>query len=157
MPGGRLFIVVALVLLMAGGAPSAQAACSTASCLTQEQAALYLGCLGAISTTTLSNGQPAASTSLVSGYKSLSQLSTLNVLQFATLEGHALQSYGCCLCAHHQHKKWVSDALKQFSGLGSVSTFTPSTCLSTAAAEVFGSDGTPTCTCATVNSNDVCP
>jgi hypothetical protein len=152
MRGGKLFIVSAIVFLLAGGVKPAHATCSGVSCLSQEQAALYLGCIGAISTTTLSNGQPAASTSLVSGYKSLTQLSSLNVVQFSVLEGHALEGYGCCLCVHNHSKHWAGDALKQFSGLGSASTFTPSTCLSTATGFTFP----PTCTCSNF-PNETCP
>ncbi len=144
MHGGRPFIVVALVFLMAGGVAPARAA--SASSLTQPQAALYLGCVSAISAPTLSGGQPVTSTTLTSQYHSLSQLSSLTVVQFAVLEDHALKSYGCSLCLGDKKNRWIGDALKQFSGLGSVPTFTSAQCLSTAAGFTGPLDGT--CTCA---------
>jgi hypothetical protein len=155
MRGGRFALMGVLVALIAGSATPGRAA--GPSSLTQEQAALYLGCLGAISATTITNGQPSASTSLVSGYKSLSQLTSLNVIQFSVLEGRALDSYGCCLCVHNHARHWAGDAAKQFSGLGTASTFTPSTCLSTALGFTFGSGSTPSCTCDTSTSTATCP
>ncbi len=143
MQGGRFFIGVALVALVAGGGASARAA--GVSSLTQGQAALYLGCVGAISAPTLSGGQPVTSTTLASQYKSLSQLTSLTVVQFAVLEDRALRSYGCSLCLGDKPKRWISDALKQFSGLGSASTFTSAQCLSTAAGFTGPLDGTCTC------------
>lgn len=143
---GRLFVAAALVLLTAGGATPARAACASVSCLSQQQAALYLGCVASISAATLSGGQPVTSSTLVSQYRSLSQLSGLNYPQFVALEGSALKSYGCSLCLGDSKKHWVEDALKQFAGLGSVAAFTPATCLSTAAAFTFAcTAATPTC------------